>query len=225
MMLPENVQQKLVDEIEMFIEYAVGQEERATAVALVKKYRNSPPALAVLLEFYKVLPDAREGAVIRLAHIDSLQGITLLLVSTATHSYGAVVSEGEAHIIGEYGKEPIPDEILGYFGFEDSEEFIKKYGDIGDLPEFGANAAEALCPVCQVAAGECHLLGCPVEICPWCDGQLNKCNCRFEKLDTESVDSEEQLEALRDLLEEKGRIPYQAEQKPGYPGTSEGLDK
>jgi len=224
MMLPENVQQKLVDEIEMFIEYAVESRERAAAKALVKKYQNSPPALAVLLEFYKVLPDAREEAVIRLTHIDSLQGITLLAVSTVTHCYGAVVSEGEAHILGEYGKEPIPDEILGYFGFKDSEEFVKNYGEIKDLPEFDLDTAEALCPVCQVAAGECHLLGCPVEICPWCDGQLNKCNCRFEKLDTESVDSDEQLEALRDLLEEKGRIPYQSEQKPGYPGTSKGLD-
>lgn len=224
MMLPESVQHKLVEEVEMFIEYGVEQQQRAAAVALVKKYQNSPQALSVLLEFYKVLPEAREEAVVRLAHIDSLQGVTLLAVSTMTHSYGAVVSEGEAHILGEYGNEPIPDEILGYFGFSDSEELVESYGEVADLPEFGMNGTDALCPVCQVAAGECHLLGCPVEICPWCDGQLNRCNCRFEKLDLESLDSEEQVEALQELLEEKGRIPFQAEQKPAYPGTSEGLD-
>lgn len=225
MMLPESVKQKLVNEVEMFIEYGVEQQERAVAVDLVKKYQNNPPALAVLLEFYKVLPEAREEAVVRLAHIDSLQGVTLLMVSTMTHSYGAVVSEGEAHILGEYGKEPLPDEILGYFGFSDTEEFVKSYGDAADLPEFGAKGTDELCPACQVAAGECHLLGCPVEICPWCDGQLSKCNCRFEKLDLESLDSEEQVEALQELLEDKGRIPFKPEQKPGYPGTSEGLDK
>lgn len=225
MMLPESAQQKLVDEIEMFIEYGVEQQERSAAVALVRKYLNNPAALAVLLEFYRVLPEAREEAVVRLAHIDSRQGVTLLLVSTMTHSYGAVVSEGEAHILGEYGKEPISDEILDFFGFSDSEDFVKSYGEVTALPEFGVKGSDALCPVCQVVAGECHLLGCPVEICPWCDGQLNKCNCRFEKLDLESLDSEEQVEAFRELLEEKGRIVFQPEQKPGYPGTSEGLDK
>lgn len=224
-MLPESVQQKLIREIEMFIQYGVVQQEQEVAIALVKKYTDSPQALAVLEEFYKVLPEAREEAVIRLAYVDSLQGVTLLVISTRTHSYGAVVSEGEAHILGEYGKDPIPDELLSYFGFNESEELVESYGAVSELPEFGQKGTVALCPVCQVAAGEYHLLGCPVEICPWCDGQLSRCNCRFEKLDLESLDSEEQVEALAELLEEKGRLPYLPEQKPGYPGTSEGLDR
>ncbi|PIE35201.1 hypothetical protein CSA56_05145 [candidate division KSB3 bacterium] len=72
--------------------------------------------------------------------------------------------------------------------------------------------------------GEYHLLGCVIEICPWCDSQLHSCNCRFEKLETEEIESEEQLKNLLDLLEEKGRIAYSANESLAYPGTSDGLD-
>jgi len=225
MMLPESTQQKLMDEIELFIKYGVEIQDQAMAMGVVKKYVNNPQALAVLLEFYKVLPEAREEAVTRIRYIDSLQGVTLLAISTVKHSYSAVVSEGEAHILGEYGRDQVPGEVLQYFGHGNSDEFFKSYGSVDDMPEFGLKEDETVCPVCQVATGEYHLLGCPVEICPWCDGSLSRCNCRFEKLELESVESEEQIEVLIKMLEEKGRIPYRPEQKPGYPGTSAGLDR
>ena len=224
MMLPEISQQKLIDEIELFIHYGVVQPEQDTARKLVQAYHDNPVALAVLLEFYKVLPEAREEAVIGLARIDSQQGVVLLAVFTKEHVYIAVVSEGEAQVLGEFGKEPLPEEILSYFGHADTEAFVTSCGSLRDLPEFRATAKAQFCPACQVGAGEVHLLGCPVEICPWCDGQLSKCGCRFEMLNVESVETEEQVETFREILEEKGRIPYAVEQKPAYPGTSEGLD-
>jgi hypothetical protein len=74
-----------------------------------------------------------------------------------------------------------------------------------------------LCPSCHVAVGEFHTLGCPVEICPWCNGQLTYCNCRFTRLDVDTMDKVEQIEKLLELLEEVGRITYKKEHAPGYP--------
>lgn len=72
--------------------------------------------------------------------------------------------------------------------------------------------------------GEEHLLGCVVEVCPWCEGQLNSCNCRFEQLEVDELLDEEQLEKFEDLLNAKGRVPFVKGHKPAYPGTSDGLD-
>ncbi len=225
MMLPESAQSNIIGEIELFIEYGVEQAEKSAAKVLVEKYRNNPVALTALLKFYKVLPEAREEAVVRIAQLDALQGVILLALSTLQHTYIAAVSEGKAHLLGEYGVEELPAEILSYFGYKDMESFDKKVGQIEQIGELENGETVQACPVCQVATGEFHILGCPVEVCPWCEGQLSNCNCRFEKLDVESLDNEEQIESLQDLLEEKGRVPYKVEQKPAYPGTSKGLDR
>lgn len=224
-MLPEIALEKLVSEIKLFIEYGVVEAEKNSAVELLDTYLDNPVALAALLEFYKVLPEAREEAVKRLGRIDSLQGVTLLAASTANHTYVIVITEGEAHILGEFAKDTTPREILNYFGHSSHEEFIKSCGPINELPRFGIKQKKDICPACGVSVGEEHLLGCPVEICPWCDAQLSKCNCRFEKLDVESFENDEQVEEFKDMLETKGRVPYDPEQTPAYPGTSEGLDK
>ncbi len=41
----------------------------------------------------------------------------------------------------------------------------------------------------------------------------------------DTVDNEEQLERFLEVLMAKGRIPFQQEQAPYYPGTSGGLDR
>lgn len=224
MMLPEITQEKLVSEIELFIEYGVIEAEKKIAKELLGKYLDNPVALAALLEFYKVLPEAREEAVKRIACIDSLQGVVLLALSTANHTYTTVVSEGAAHVLGEFGKDATPNEILRYFGHSSHDAFLKNCDPVEEMQEYGISEKKEVCPACGVLSGEIHLLGCPVEICPWCDAQLSKCNCRFEKLDTEFIDTEEQLEEFMELLNEKGRIPYEVDQTPAYPGTSDGLD-
>lgn len=223
-MLPESVQDSLLSEIDLFIEYGVAEQEREVGRKLVARYRNDAVGLAVLKEFYMVLPEVREEAVSSLLELESVQGVTLLVMVTANHSYLAVVSESEVHIIGEYGKEKLPKELLTYFGYGSDEEFRKTCKPVTELAEYGAEQEEGLCSACQVAPGELHLFGCPVEICPWCDGQLSRCNCRFEQLELEEIENEEQLEEFFDRLEGKGRIPYAADQNPAYPGTSAGLD-
>jgi hypothetical protein len=72
--------------------------------------------------------------------------------------------------------------------------------------------------------GDYHILGCPVEVCPWCEGQLSRCGCRFEQLGLEALEDEEELEELERLLEEKGRVPYAAWQCPSYPSDKDEED-
>ena len=93
----------------------------------------------------------------------------------------------------------------------DDEAFCKVYEPL-------ALAAD-VCPICYVSAGELHVLGCPVEVCPWCGGQLTKCHCRFSQLDMEQISAAAHVERLREKLEEKGRIAYSADQRPGYPAV------
>lgn len=223
-MLPESAQKKMVEEIELFIDYAVAEAGREKAKKLVRKYQNSHVGLSMLNEFYKVLPEVRDEPVERISFLESLQGVMLFVLSTENYSYTTIVSENEVHILGEYAKEEFPKELLNYFGYENNDAFLKSCRPVDELDEFEAVADASVCPACQVEVGENHLLGCPVEVCPWCDGQLNSCNCRFEQLEIEEIETNEQLDDFYSRLEEKGRIPFSTDQGPSYPGTSEGLD-
>ena len=224
-MVTADVNNALIDEIELFIDYSVSDDGKQDAKALVRKYEASPIALAVLKEFYMVLPEVREEGVERISLLETTQGVVLLVISTANHSYITVVSEGNAHILGEYKVDELPKELLNFFGYATNDEFLKGCKEVKELPVYGEKGSDKACPGCNVEVGEIRLLGCPVEVCPWCDGQLSRCNCRFEKLDVEEITEESQLEEFQELLESEGRIPYKPEQGPSYPGTSEGLDK
>lgn len=223
-MLPEKAQAKLVEEIELFIDFSVEEKARPKAKELVAEYRNDLVGLAVLKEFYTVLPEVREEAVEKISLLMNLQGVLLLVLSTENHAYNVVASENEVHILGEVGKEELPEELLNFFGYADNDAFIKNFPPLESLVQYGTEKSDELCPVCRVSAGELHLLGCPVEVCPWCQGQLSRCDCRFEELEADELENEDQLQEFQDKLEAKGRVPYEVEQKPSYPGTSVGLD-
>lgn len=223
-MLPEKTQARLVEEIELFIDFSVDEKARPMAKELVAEYRNDPVGLAVLKEFYTVLPEVREEAVEKISLLMAQQGVLLLVLMTENYSYNVVASESEVHILGEVGKEALPTELLNFFGYTDNDEFVKKFPPLERLEKYRVEKSEELCPVCGVSPGELHLLGCPVEVCPWCQGQLSRCDCRFEELEADELENEDQLQEFQDRLEAKGRVPYEVEQKPAYPGTSAGLD-
>ncbi len=217
---------KLVEEVRLLIKYAVPADEQQPAVSFVEKHKQDMPILALLREYYSTLPEACEEGVNRIISLVSLQGISLFVVITKSKQYLYVVSEDKVVFLGEYGGE-VDEQILSYFGYESQSVFLKACLPVDELEDYKDYSAEGLasCSACGVAEGEYHLLGCAVEVCPWCDGQLSNCNCRFEQLELNEIENEEQLDDFYDLLREKGRIAFQKEQSPLYPGAGEESDK
>lgn len=221
----ENTVQQVVNEIKLFIQYAVPKDEMAAAVALVHRYRNNAFIMRLFREYYSCLPEAREEAVVRIARLIDEQGVHLFVVSTINFSYLYAVSADNVLLLGEYRQEIDP-RVVSFFGFQSQEEFLAICPLRENLMDYVATPGKEkeICPVCAVREGENHLLGCTVEICPWCAGQLSYCNCRFEQLGTDEIEDEAQLKKLIDMLDAKGRVPYRKSQAPAYPGTSGGLD-
>jgi hypothetical protein len=217
---------QLIKEIKLFIRYAVPENEIIAACALVDRYRNNRLVLNLLREYYLALPDAREEAVTRISKLLYRQGVFLFVLTTTTTAHLYAASVDEVVWLGEYLGE-LDSELLAYWGVTDQDEFSKLCIPISDLIEYsvGSSGSRGECPACGVEEGEYHLLGCSVEVCPWCEGQLNKCNCRFEQLEVDTVDTEEQLERFLEMLTAKGRMPFHQDQAPYYPGTSDGLDR
>lgn len=225
-MSKESMMQKLVEEIGLFIKYAVPEDEQQRAASVVKRYEQDKPVLTLLREYYSTLPEAREEGVSRIASLVRVQGVSLLVVITKSKQYLYVVSEDKVVFLGEYGSE-VDEQVLSYLGYESQTAFLKKCLPVEELEDYAWYLTEDLCScsVCGVVEGEFHMLGCAVEVCPWCEGQLSNCNCRFEQLGLDEIENEEQLDDFYDLLREKGRIIYQKDQSPLYPGAGEGLDK
>lgn len=215
----------LMDEIELYVKYAVDETDLAMARSVVASYKENSRILRLLREYYTVLPEAREEPVHKLACLKEQGGVGLFVVVCTSYCYLYVVSVEEVLLLCEYKKE-VPVEVLSFFGYSSQDEYLKDCPPVEDLVAYPSDddIAISVCPACGVADGEEHLLGCVVELCPWCAGALSKCNCRFEQLKVEEIESEEQLEKFDDLLSAKGRIPYCKEQNLAYPGTSEGLD-
>ena len=51
-----------------------------------------------------------------------------------------------------------------------------KAGDSSNIPNAGENY---LCHDCNVGEGQYHHMGCVMELCPLCNGQLHICNCYY----------------------------------------------
>ncbi len=214
----------MIEEIQILIRYAVPQDELDAALELVEKYKEDNLILRTFHEYYSTLPEGREEAVTRIATLAVKQGVFLFVVVSTNNEYLYVVSAETVVLLGAYGDEIAP-EVVTFFEFSSQDEFLKECIPAHELEVYKEKGKiEEICPVCGVLEGEEHLLGCVVEVCPWCEGQLNSCNCRFEQLEVDEIVDEEQLEVFEDMLSAKGRIPFAKDHKPAYPGTSEGLD-
>lgn len=213
----------LVEELELFIRYGVMEDERKDALSLLRRYRHDELALQLLGAFYRSLPEPHEEAARRIVLIEKKEDVFLLAVSTARHCYLYAATDQKALLLGDCGEDLIEPEVLGVFGYADFDALLARYPDISGCPEYAAVqlVGPESCPICSATTGEYHLLGCPVEVCPWCEGQLSRCNCRFERLGVEALDDEADLEELERLLEEKGRIPHAAWQCPSYPSDTD----
>ncbi len=208
-------------ELPLLIEYGVPAEEKEKALAVYERYRHSPAAVSLLRCYYSDLPEAREEMAVDLKIVASRQGSDLVVLQSTSHDYLYLHSDNQVLLLGEF-KDGVEDEsILHYFQFKNREDFWEKAGTRpADLPSLHvpeAPATPVVCVACGVGIGDVHILGCPVEQCPWCEAQLNRCNCRFDQLGISAIEEEEQLDRFELLLERKGRIPFKAGQNPSYP--------
>lgn len=209
----------LKKDIALFSQYGAPAEHRDKLLRLVDQYENDIIALRVFHHFYSFLPDAREETIVSLRILARKQGTFLLCAITADSAYLYLVTPSNAEFAGTLAEGIWDEEILQFFDFKDREDFRQRFKEWDDLPIHEPTPLDdQLCPACLVEHGDLHTPGCPVEICPWCGGQLTACNCRFTQLATEKLMEESHVDALLEKLAEKGRIPFDAaNHRPGYP--------
>jgi hypothetical protein len=201
--------------------YAVPEEERHAAEDVLEIYREDRLALLLLEEFYSGLPEAQEDWIREIKQVNRHRGIFLLAVCASQHRYLYLVSSEGLEFQGNMADAYLERDLLDFFGYESSAAFAAICADSDTLAMYEAVQMDAeLCPACHAVAGEYHELGCPVEICPWCGGQLIHCDCRYEQLGMDAISSEAELLQFEALLEERGRTPYSPEQRPSFADDS-----
>lgn len=206
----------LIADIRTAMDYAVPEENRPEAEELLDIYRDDRLALDVLHEFYHFLPDTGEEWAREILLLNRRRGMFLLALKTARRRYVYLVSDEGVEFHGAAEDGCLGSEVLDFFGYASMEDFMAR-ACAADVPGYEPLRLDAdICPVCHAATGEYHELGCVVELCPWCGGQLVHCSCRHDQLGVDSIDSEAELLRFEALLEERGRIPYTPEQRPAY---------
>lgn len=210
--------EKIIEETKLLIRYAVSAEEQSSACDYLGFYHEDLFALGVIKDYYKTLPEAREEALLKMSVIEQKEQVYLFLLSTAKHHYLYLTNGEEGTFLGEYEGGIVDDHIRSFFEYPDQESFKKAHSSMEGYGEYLPleRMNEEICPSCGAKTGNMHTLGCPVELCPWCGGQLNHCNCRFEQLGVEELTDEKKIDELEERLEKKGRIPYAKEQRPSF---------
>lgn len=226
MQLSEKIE-KIVKEVELFIQYGVQESEQQDALNFLHRYKKDALALQLMRTFYTSLPETHEEAIARITLVQKKDDIFLLGLTTASRSYLYLATDQKALLLGEYGEGIAEPEALACFGYPDLKGFFDRYPSLAACEgyESVSPGGSGFCPVCSAAVGEVHLLGCPVEVCPWCDGQFSRCGCRFEKLGLDVLEDEDELEELERILQEKGRIPYTLAQCPSYPSATDRIGR
>jgi hypothetical protein len=199
------------------MEYAVPEDNWTEAEDVLEIYREDRIALSLLLEFYSFLPEAREDWIREIRVVSRHRGLFLLAAITSRAHYLYLLSSEGLEFHGSMADGYLSGELLDFFGYDSAEAFKAICASPETLPIYEPlQMDEEICPACHAVSGEYHELGCPVELCPWCGGQLVYCDCRYEKLGLDAIGSEEELQQFEVLLEERGRIPYSQEQRPSF---------
>lgn len=216
---------KRKEEIILLMQYAVPQEQLPKAASLLEKYSSDSIALHLFHKFYSCLPEGLEDSIHILRLLACKEGTFLLCASTGLDHYLYLATNQEAEFVGPLAEGIRQVEVLDFFAFTGPEDFLARCADPELFPfHVPVHLNSGLCPVCHTSDGEMHNLGCPVEVCPWCGGQLTSCPCRFALLGKKTLTSERELDALLLLLDKKGRVPFNAgEHRPSYPLTPEDL--
>lgn len=206
-----------IQAIRTLMEYAVPEGLMEEALDLLDIYLHDRIALDMLHEFYGFLPDARNDLVREIRVIGRRQGVFLLLAITMENGYLYLLSGEGIEFQGTVADGMYDNNVLDFFGYASREQFQAESLEPEKYPIYEPlDSDENICPACFAATGELHELGCPVELCPWCGGQLVYCGCRYEKLEVESLSSEQELARFEEILNEQGRISYSPEQRPSF---------
>jgi hypothetical protein len=199
------------NDIQFLMKYAVPEDQVEAAETLLKKYEADIIALNLLHSFYINLPEGKDDSVKKIRLMTRRQGVFLLCVSTGNGLHYLYLNKEAAHIVGTLAEGIVDRELLDFFGYADNREVLALTQKPEMLQKYQPYAIDSkICPSCQVAVGEFHTLGW------WCNGQLTYCNCRFTKLDIDTLEKAAQIEKLLELLEEVGRIAFKKEHSPGY---------
>ncbi len=207
----------------LLMQYAVPAEQMREARQLLDRYQSDTVAANLLHAFYSYLPEGLDDGVRELRLLARRQGAFLLAAVTFHSTYFYLATADKAEFLGDRKEGIWDEEVRAFFELGSREALLKKTAAITAFPlHIPAPHDEELCPACAAADGEEHILGCPVEICPWCGGQLTGCHCRFEQLDRDHLLGERELAALEEKLKKKGRIPYDSgTHRPAYPATGD----
>jgi hypothetical protein len=206
------------------MEYAVPTEMISDAIDLLDIYREDRLALDLLHEFYSFLPEAVNDWIREIRLINRRQGIFLLIAVTGESEYLYTVSIEGVEFQGKLGEGIWDPEVLAFFGYISREKFLQVCESPEEFMVYEPlRSDENICPACHSATGELHELGCPVELCPWCGGQLVYCSCRYDQLGVEQLTSEEDLDRFEEILNGQGRIPYSPEQRPAFADDGTGV--
>jgi hypothetical protein len=211
--------------IRSLMQYAVPDEQLIRAADLLVIFRDDRMALTVLDEFYSYLPDAREDWVKELRLIGRKAGVFLLAAVTSSDAYLYLISSEGIEFHGSLKEGYLDKKLLGFFGFASAEQFSEAAAALENFPIYEPIQVDIdTCPACHAATGEIHELGCPVEVCPWCGGQLIHCECRFARLDQEEIVDEQDIVRFEVLLSQKGRLVYTPEQRPSFADEGDGVE-
>ncbi len=203
--------------IKTLMDYAVPEGKMEEALELLEEFQGDPLALNLFQAFYSYLPEDSDDYIRELLLVARKNGIFLLCVRASLGDYFYIVNRERAEFLGNCAEGIAEKDPLEFFDL--SEKGLSGLDDPNKFSEYSPVPENTnICPVCFVADGEFHQLGCPVESCPWCGGQLTSCNCRFEILARDELAGEDELRLLEEALEQKGRIPFDsASERPGYP--------
>lgn len=210
--------------IRNLMEYAVPEEMILEATDLLDIYREDRLALDLLEEFYSFLPDAVNDWIREIRVVNRRQGIFLLDVVTEGKEYLYTVSSEGVEFQGNLAEGIWDMDLLEFFGYDTREQFLQVCGSSEEFVIYEPLSSDVnVCPACHAATGELHELGCPIELCPWCGGQLVYCSCRFDQLGVDNLISEQDLLRFEEILNEQGRIPYGPEQRPSFADEGPGV--
>jgi hypothetical protein len=218
-----NELKKTCQRIRSLMQYAVPLEQQEAALDLLHILEEDRTGLMVLEEFYTCLPEAQEDWIKEIRQVARHQGVFLLAALTSVDAYLYLVSSEGIQFHGSLREGSLDTELLDFFSFESAAAFQRLAQQTENFPEYQAlQGNEDTCPACHAGTGEFHELGCPVELCPWCGGQLIHCNCRFDQLGQDALVDEQALLHFEDLLVHQGRLAYSPEQRPSY--LNEGIE-